>query len=203
VVGTAAGGEAIGGGRIGIFGGTFDPPHIGHLIVAQDAWAALGLDRVLFVPAAAPPHKADRVITPAALRLELLRAAVAGDPRFEVSDLELRRAGPSYTVDTLRELHRLYPGTELFFLLGVDQFRDLHTWREPAEVARLATLVVVARGGEPVEPRPDLSYRLLEATRIDISATAIRERVRMGDPIRYLVPDGVAAAIGREGLYRV
>jgi nicotinate-nucleotide adenylyltransferase len=187
--------------RIGIFGGTFDPPHIGHLIVAQDAWAALGLDRVVFMPAAVPPHKADLAITPAALRLEMIRAAVAGDPRFEVSDLELRRAGPSYTVDTLRELRARDPEVALFFLLGVDQFRDLHLWREPEELARLATLVVVSRGGEAVTTKPGLPHRLLEVTRIDLSATALRARVAAGEPIRYLVPEAVAAVIGREGLY--
>lgn len=197
--------DAAGGGvRIGVFGGTFDPPHLGHLIVAQDAWLALGLERVVFVPAASPPHKAHRVITPAALRLELLRAAVAGDPRFEVSDLELRRAGPSYTVDTLRELRGAYPGASLYFLMGVDQFRELHTWREPEEVARLARLVVIGRGGESggLPATGDFPHLLLEATRIDLSATEIRARVAAGEPIRYLVPAAVEALIEREGLYR-
>lgn len=187
--------------RLGVFGGTFDPPHLGHLIVAQDAWSALGLDRLLFVPAAAPPHKVDRAITPARLRLEMLRAALAGDPRFEAEDLELRRAGPSYTVDTLRELRTRYPAAELFFLLGTDQFRELHTWREPAEIARLARLVVLSRGGEEVEARVDFPHQRLQVTRIDLSATEVRARVAEGRPIRYLVPEGVTDVIGREGLY--
>jgi nicotinate-nucleotide adenylyltransferase len=190
--------------RIGVFGGTFDPPHLGHLIVAQDVWVALGLDRVVFVPAAVPPHKAHREITPGAVRLELLRAAVAGDPRFEVSDLELRRAGPSYTVDTLRELQERHPAASLYFLLGVDQFRELHGWRDPEGVARLARLVVIARDGESAEDAvaARFPHLVVPTTRIDLSATAIRARVAAGEPIRYLVPDGVAAIIGREGLYR-
>lgn len=192
------------GPRIGIFGGTFDPPHLGHLIVAQDALVALGLERVLFIPAAVPPHKIQREITPAALRLELLRAAVAGDPRFEVSDLELRRAGPSYTVDTLRELQERHPAASLYFLLGVDQFRELHGWREPEAISRLATLAVIGREGELGEGAvaTRFPHRMVAATRIDISATAVRARVAAGEPIRYLVPERVAAVIEREGLYR-
>jgi nicotinate-nucleotide adenylyltransferase len=170
--------------------------------VAQDALVALGLDRILFVPAAAPPHKRGWPITPAALRLEMLRAAVAGDPRFEVSDLELRRAGPSFTVDTLRELHAEDRAGELFFLLGADQFREFDTWRESREIARLARLVVLTRDGAALEPRPEVPHQLLEVTRIGISATALRTRVAAGEPIRYLVPDSVAEVIEREGLYR-
>lgn len=187
--------------RLGIFGGTFDPPHIGHLIVAQDAWSVLGLDRILFIPAASPPHKTDRVITPAALRLEMLRAALAGDPRFEVADLELRREGPSYTVDTLRELRARYPAASLFFLLGTDQFRELHTWREPEEIAQLARLVVLSRGGSEAGAGSEFPHQYLQVTRIDVSATEIRARVAAGKPIRYLVPKGVEEVIGREGLY--
>lgn len=189
--------------KLGIFGGTFDPPHIGHLIVAQDAWAALRLDRLLFMLANVPPHKRGRVAAPAAARLALLEAAVAGDPRFEASDLELRRAGTSYTVDTLRELHAQFPAAELFFLMGVDQFRDLHTWREPEAIARLATVVVLSRTGvEVAQPRLDVRHITLPVTRIDISATEVRRRVSAGEPIRYLVPPAVEAIIEREGLYR-
>lgn len=189
--------------RLGIFGGTFDPPHVGHLIVAQDAWAALDLDRVLFVPAASPPHKVGRVRTPAELRLEMVRAATAGDERFEVDELELRREGPSYTVDTLRELRERDPGAALFFLLGADQFRGFAEWREPEEIARLARLVVLSRSGqESVAPPIDAPRHELGVTRIDVSATEIRRRVAAGEPIRYLVPPAVEAIIQREGLYR-
>lgn len=189
--------------RIGIFGGTFDPPHVGHLIAAQDAYSALGLDRLLFVPAAVPPHKQGVVSTPAEARLEMLRAAVAGDPRFEVDDVELRRPGPSYTVDTLRELRRRDPSAALTLLMGVDQFRDLHTWREPLEIARLAEVVVLTRAGVADVGTPlDIPYRLVPVTRVDLSATEIRRRVAAGEPIRYLVPAAVESIIVREGFYR-
>lgn len=187
--------------RTGVFGGTFDPPHLGHLIVAGDAHAALGLDRVMFIPAAVPPHKRVTVRASAEHRLAMVRAAIRGDDRFEVDDLELRRAGPSYTVDTLRALLARRPGGELFFLLGVDALREIGTWKAPGEVARLATLVALSREGEgggcdsryPVHP--------VRVTRIDISATEVRRRVGAGEPIRYLVPDAVREIIRREGLY--
>lgn len=188
--------------RIGVLGGTFDPPHTGHLIVAQDAWAALGLERVLFIPAAVPPHKRGRVVAPAAARHAMLAAATADDPRFGVCDIELRRAGPSYTVDTLRELRAKDPDGSLFFLMGADQFREFHTWREPHEIARLAEVVVLSRAGDgAVVSGADIPVRRLAVTRIDISATEIRRRVAAGEPIRYLVPPAVEAIIRREGLY--
>lgn len=186
--------------RLGVFGGTFDPPHTGHLIVAQDAWSALGLDRVIFVPAAEPPHKVGMPITPGPIRLELVRAAVGGDERFEVSDLELRRAGPSYTVDTLRALRAGDPPPELFLLIGADQVREFDNWRAPDEILRLATVVGFMRGGEAPVARPGI--RWIRVTRIDLSATEIRRRVAAGEPIRYLVPPAVEAIIRREGLYR-
>lgn len=186
-----------------MFGGTFDPPHIGHLIVAQDALAALELDRVVFMPAAVPPHKRGRQVTPAETRLKLLRAATADDPRFEVSTLELRRAGPSYTVDTLRELRERDPEGALFFLMGADQFRLFHSWRAPDEIARLAELAILTREGqERFEPAVDVPHRWLSVTRIDVSATELRRRVAAGLPIRYLVPRAVEELILAEGLYR-
>ncbi len=189
--------------RLGIFGGTFDPPHLGHLIVAQDACSALRLDGVLFVLAASPPHKQGRAHTPAAVRLEMLDAATAGDPRLRTSDVELRRDGPSYTVDTLRQLAADNPAAELFLLIGADQAREFGTWREPDEIARLATVVALSREGEAAPPEPDRPWmRWLPVTRIDISATDIRRRVAAGEPIRYLVPSAVDTIIRREGLYR-
>lgn len=196
--------------RVGILGGTFDPPHVGHLAVAQDAWSRIPLDRVLFVPAAVPPHKVGAVSTPAELRLEMVRAAIAGNDRFEASDIELGRSGPSYTVDTLRELTKRQPAAELFLLLGADQFRELATWRDPAAISRLATLVLIPRGeGDSTaaltaarDALPeDARVTALEATRIDVSSTAIRRRRAGGEPIRYLVPDDVLRVIEREGLY--
>ena len=187
--------------RLGVFGGTFDPPHLGHLIVASEAHAALGLERLLFVPAAEPPHKQGRVCTPAELRLQMVRAATAGDARFEVSDLELRRSGASYTVDTLRVLRERYAGAELLLLLGADQAREMLTWREPQQIARLARLVVLAREGEAPALPAGLPSQPLVTTRIDLSASAVRRRVRAGLPIRYLVPDAVRELVEREKLY--
>jgi len=186
--------------RLGVFGGTFDPPHIGHLIVAQDAWSALGLDQVLFIPAAEPPHKLDRTITPAPLRLAMLRAAIGTDERFAISDLELRRGGPSYTVDTLRELGSLHRDAELFLLIGADQLREFESWREPEEIRKLATVVGFARGGDDLDAGG--AARSIQVTRVDVSATEIRRRVADGEPIRYLVPSGVEEIIRREQLYR-
>lgn len=185
--------------RIGVFGGTFDPPHIGHLLVAQEVHHRLALDRVLWVPAAIPPHKQDQRITPAGLRLEMVAAAIAGDDRFRLCDLEVKRQGPSYTVDTLRALRADSPADELFLILGADQLRELATWREPGEVRRLATLVGFARAGEA--PPEMEGVRRVEVPRVDISSTEARRRVGAGDPVTYLVPPGVAAVIVREALY--
>jgi nicotinate-nucleotide adenylyltransferase len=189
-------------GRIGIFGGTYDPPHLGHLIVASEVCGALDLDRLLLIPAASPPHKRGRVHASAEQRLEMVRLAAEGDDRFLVSDLELRRSGASYTVDTLRELTQRHPGAQLFLTVGVDQLREFGTWREPEEIARLARLGVVERAGERV-PR-EFGYPVHEVPipRIDISATEVRRRVRVGESIRYLVPEPVREYIAREGLYR-
>ncbi len=189
--------------RLAVFGGTFDPPHLGHLIVAQDACLALALDRVLFVPAHIPPHKRESQLTPAPLRLEMLRAAVEDNPAFAVSTLELDRPGPSFTVDTLRALRDGSPGAELFLLLGADQVRELHAWRSPEELARLARLVVFSRAGEAPETRLPVACTELPVTRIDISATEIRRRVAEAQPVHYLVPAAVERIIAREGLYRI
>ena len=189
--------------KIGIFGGTFDPPHIGHLIAAQDACVQLALDRVLFVPAGQPPHKLDQKVSPPELRLEMLMAALADDERFQVSQVELRRAGPSYMVDTLRELRRDFSGDDLFLLLGADQVRELHTWREPEEVARLAHIVLISRTGVVAVPQLQvLVGQSIEVTRIDVSATQIRNRIAAGQSIRYLVPAAVEQIIHRRGLYQ-
>jgi nicotinate-nucleotide adenylyltransferase len=189
---------------LGILGGTFDPPHIGHLIAAQDVRTALSLGRVLFVPAAEPPHKRGQAVTPAALRLAMLRAAVADVDGFDVSDIELRREGPSYSVDTLRQLRASNPETRLFFIIGADQFRELHTWHAPEEVARLARLVVMDRGNltpENMASPLDVEYETVRVTRVDVSSTLLRGRVKANEPIRFLVPAAVEEIIRREGLY--
>ncbi|HSR43042.1 MAG TPA: nicotinate-nucleotide adenylyltransferase [Longimicrobiales bacterium] len=192
------------GKRIALFGGTFDPPHFGHLVVAQDVVETLELDALYFVPAGTPPHKRDEPMSSARLRLEMVRAAVRDDLRLHASAIEVRREGPSYTVDTLRELEGRPGSGRLFFVMGVDQFAELHTWKEPAEVARLSRLVVITREGddpEGVDPGVDVDYDFVPVTRIDISSTRIRERVREGRPIRYLVPEAVRRIIERERLY--
>jgi nicotinate-nucleotide adenylyltransferase len=188
--------------RIGILGGTFDPPHVGHLVMASEACEALGLQRVLWIPSAEHPFKRGQVRTPAETRLALVRAAIQGDPRFEACDLELRRQGPSYTVDTLRELTGLHPGAELYLLVGADVVREMPDWREPHEVVRLARLAAVTREGSGLPEGLPLPATPVPVTRMDVSATEIRRRVAAGQTIRYLVPEPVRALIESAGLYR-
>lgn len=185
--------------RLGVYGGAFDPPHLGHLVAASDACDALGLDRLLWVPSAVHPLKA--VGTAASVRLEMVRGAIAGDPRFDADDLELRRTGPSYTVETLRELRAREPRAELFFLTGADNLADLPRWREPDEIARLATLAVVSRAGESLPVGGPYPAIAVTVTRLDVSSTEIRRRVAAGQSIRYLVPEAVRAIVARERLY--
>jgi len=197
--------------RIGILGGSFNPPHLAHLVCASEAAAQLDLDRVLLTPVAAPPHKdADR--DPGAQeRLELCRLAIAGDDRLGVCDIEVRRGGPSYTVDTLRELHARDPEDDLTFIVGGDIALGLPSWHEPEAVLGLARLAVAERSGAG---RKDVAARLVERfadasppvffdmPRLDISSSQIRRRIAEGRPIRYLVPDPVAEHIARGRLYR-
>jgi len=187
--------------KVGVFGGTFDPPHTGHLIVAQDAAMALGLDRVLFVPAARPPHKQDIVVSPATVRARMLELALAGDDRFSMDTLELDRTGPSYTVDTLVQLRDRMPDVQWSLLLGADQYAELDSWREPERIRTLAEIAVLMRAGN-IGGTLGHGVVSVQVTRIDISATAIRSRVAAGLPIRYLVPPAVEAFIEENGLYR-
>ncbi len=196
--------------RIGILGGTFNPPHLGHLVCAQESHRELALDRVLFIPAATPPHKPVEAEPGAEHRLELCRLAIDGDQRFAVSDLELRRAGPSYTVDTLKELSVQSPTNELFLILGGDIAAGLPQWREPERVLELATVAIAQRRGTArgtVQKALDQlkggdRARFFAMPRIGISSTMVRRRVRAGQPIRYFVPDGVLEYIETHGLYR-
>ena len=185
--------------RLGLFGGTFDPPHLGHLIVAQDVVEVLSLDRLLFIPAGRPPHKTDRRISPAAIRLKMVQEIVAGNEAFGVSDVEVNRGGPSYTVDTLRYYRDLHPGADIFFVLGADQAAAFQAWQEPEEVAALANLVVMDRAGTGVPPG---GFASVPVTRVDISATEIRRRVRRDRSIRYMVPESVRQIIEEHRLYR-
>lgn len=191
--------------RLGLFGGTFDPLHVGHLIVAQDAIAALRLDRVLLIPAGIPPHKAGMAVTPGDARLEMLRLATRDDHRFSVETLELERDGPSYSVDTAQALRERYPDDELFLLIGADQYREIATWREPARLAGLVRIGVLARAGlgevVATEGTP-VEAVSVPVTRVDISSTSIRQRVKTGQSVRYLVPAVVEEYIGKHKLYR-
>jgi nicotinate-nucleotide adenylyltransferase len=195
--------------RLGILGGTFNPPHLGHLVCAQEAYLQLELSRVLLMPARIPPHKAVDDEPGPEHRLELCRRAVDDDPRFAVSDLEMRREGPSYTVDTLEELHSQDPDTELFLIVGGDVAAGLPRWHEPERVLSLATLAIAKRRGTPRASIEDALRTLPGGERarffampgIAFSSTMVRDRVRSGQPIRYIVPDGVATYINDHGLY--
>jgi nicotinate-nucleotide adenylyltransferase len=188
--------------RIGILGGTFDPPHVGHLLAASDAFESLTLDRVLFIPAAGQPLKAAIVASPAD-RLAMTERLVGDDPRFAVDPIEIERGGLSFTIDTLRALHERWKadkGLALVLLLGADAAATLPQWREPAEVARLAEIVVLRRGagsGAPVG-----IGKVIDTRRVDVSSTEIRARVRAGQSIRGFVPEPVAAYIEGRRLYR-
>ncbi len=195
--------------RLGILGGTFNPPHLGHLICAQEAYRHLRLDRVMLIPARVPPHKPVDEEPGAEQRLALCRMAVQDDERFEVSALEIERPGPSYTVDTLEELNSRASDTELFLIVGGDIAAGLPRWREPERVVSLASLAVAQREGTERESIDAALAKVRGAERatffpmptISISSSAIRERARTGEPIRYLVPDAVAGYIREHGLY--
>ncbi|MCS7166211.1 MAG: nicotinate-nucleotide adenylyltransferase [Gemmatales bacterium] len=190
--------------RIGIFGGTFDPVHLGHLIIAEQAREQAQLHQVWFVPACQPPHKLDLNLTHFEHRYQMLRMAVAGHDAFVVSDVERRLPTPNYTVQTLRHLHQQHPGEEWFLLLGGDSVVEFPSWYQPEVIAQLAQLLVVARPGYPVAEDLVRQYRaqLVAAPMIEISSTDIRQRVRQGRSIRYLVPRAVECYILEHRLYR-
>jgi len=212
--------------RLGVFGGTFNPVHIGHLRAAEEVAEKFELDRVLFVPSANPPHKTVRGLAPAAHRLAMVRLAIAGNPRFRASDLELRRKGRSYSVDTLRTLReRIGQRADLYFILGVDAFRDIHTWHQYEQLFWLAHFVVISRPPQEAQPRKSLlpvavrarfcyrrserglvndgGYRIhfQDVTALDISSSDIRARAARGASLRYLVPPSVCQYIARHRLY--
>ncbi|MGQ9735848.1 MAG: nicotinate-nucleotide adenylyltransferase [Thermaceae bacterium] len=185
--------------RLGLFGGSFDPIHMGHLLAASEAAEVLGLDRVLFVTAARPPHK-----TPVASpedRYTMVLLATLGDERFEASRLELDRPGPSYTVDTLRMAQALYPGADLFFITGADAYRDVLSWKEGRRLADYAQLVAVSRPGY-ARPGLPVPVRWLEVPEYGVSSSLIRARLSEGKSIRYLVPHLVEVYFEKKRLYR-
>jgi nicotinate-nucleotide adenylyltransferase len=188
----------------GLLGGTFDPIHIAHLVMADQAVAQFGLARLVFVPAARPPHKGDGAVARFEDRLEMARRAVAGHPRLTVSDIEARREGPSYTIDTVRALAGAFPGETLYFVAGSDSLAQLGGWRLPDDLLAECRFVVAPRPGFSIESA-DARFRdrvlLLDAPLLDVSSSDIRGRVRRGASIRYLVPDGVEAFIREKNLY--
>jgi len=198
--------------KIGILGGTFDPVHIGHMAMAEEARRRLELDEVLFIPAGRPWLKVDKHISPARHRVNMVSLAINGRPYLRLSKMEIERAGPTYTVDTIAQLKsQMGADDELYFILGWDNLEDLPRWKEPARLISLCRLVAVPRAGSPV-PDPDaleaavpgLSKRLimLDKPEIDISASVIRQRVSRGLSIEHLVPEAVAGYIEEQGLYR-
>lgn len=186
--------------RLGIFGGTFDPPHLGHWLAAVDAAEALTLDQVVWIPAAQQPFKTEGGASAAEHRLAMAQLAVRGDSRFSVDALELERGGLSFMVDTLRAFRERYPAAALFLLLGNDAAALLPKWREPEAIRALANVVVLTRGGDGESVPTGL--QTLSTRRVDISATEVRARVAAGRSIRGFVPDAVAEYIAAHGLYR-
>jgi len=188
--------------RIGLFGGTFDPVHLGHLLVAQAAYEELELSRLFFIPAAQSPFKPESNPAPAAARLRLLRLALAGQSQYEVDEQEIRRGGMSFTIETVRDYVARYPGTELFYLIGADQVEQLEKWRSAEELARLVQFAVIPRSGATmVTERPPFRLRMLQGFPVGIASSQIRARVRAGLPIQPLVPAAVAEAIRNSRLY--
>lgn len=185
--------------NLGVLGGTFDPIHVGHLAAAHAAIECEDLDLVLFIPTGVPPHRG-RTLASARDRLEMCRLAIAGEQRFEVSDLEVRRGGASYTVDTLRELKKIHPSDNLFLILGWDAAKLFSTWREPDEVRRMAKLIIVTRPGSGVPTAT--SDIVCERPTPDISASELRDDIARGEPVGDCLPPAVERYIAERGLYR-
>jgi nicotinate-nucleotide adenylyltransferase len=185
----------------GILGGTFDPPHLGHWLAATDAFEALALDHLMFVPAGMQPLKGNRAGATPTQRLRMVELMAQGDRRFGVNPIEVRRAGPSYTIETLECLAAEAPSVQRFLIVGADVLRSLSEWRDPQGIARLATIVVLQRGSTSVETGV-VPTMAVESRRVDISSTEIRDRVRGGRSIRGFVPDAVADFIVSEKLYQ-
>ena len=191
--------------RIGIFGGSFNPPHVAHLIGAEIAREVLELDTIIFMPASVPPHKQKMRLPDPRLRLTMVEAAIKDNPCFETSDIELNREGPSYTVDTLRELKRQHPDAQLVLIIGMDNLEIFHSWRSSEEILSLAELGVMVRPGYSKEKvREELlsHVRFVEIPLMEISGTEIRKRIESGRSVRYMVTDPVMKIIEEASLYK-
>ena len=191
--------------KLGVLGGTFDPIHMGHLVLAEQVREKFQLEQVIFIPSASPPHKTEQKLSLAEDRLKMTQLAVDGNPYFSVSDIELKRDGLSYTVETLRELKELYKNSEIYFLTGSDVLDEITTWKNPEEVYKLAKIVIGIRPGfDKFNPEDHFAKKsiIVDITGMDISSTQIREKVRKGESIKYLVPSKVEEYIKKKNLYK-
>ena len=186
--------------KLGILGGSFNPIHLGHLILAQEARESLGLEKVLFVPCALPPHKSEEDLLEASHRLEIVRLAIQGNPHFEVSDIEVRRGEVSYSIDTIRILRNEFPSAAFYFLIGSDALQGLCRWKQIEELQSLCHFVMAGRPRFPAQDLPEELLRL-SMPEIDISSREIRRRLREGRSIRYLVPESVRDYLEKKRLY--
>lgn len=206
--------ENISRQRIGLYGGTFDPIHVGHLLIAEQVREQLQLDQVRFIPAATAPHKLEHAAADGKQRLEMVELAISGNPHFVADDRELQRGGTSYTVDTLASVQAELPQADLVFIMGSDSLDELHTWREPERICQLAFVAVVARGGHPApdvsqltrylpaQQRAQAAEHVIPMPQIEISASDIRQRLAVGRSVRYQLHPAVEAYIAAQQLYR-
>jgi len=187
--------------KLGILGGTFDPPHVGHLILAQSALEKFQLDKILFMPAARQPHKQNKEVTSAEIRLALLKLAIKNNSRFEISEIEIKRPGLSYTCDTLKELSNIYARSQFYLIVGGDNITDIETWKHPEQIFSMAKVIAATRpnskpGGFHID-----KIDIFDSPQIDISSTMIRKLVKNGRSIKYLVPDEIEKYIIDNNLY--
>jgi nicotinate-nucleotide adenylyltransferase len=191
--------------KIGILGGTFDPIHLGHLVLAEQVKEKLQLDQVIFMPSASPPHKTKRKLSSAKDRFQMTKLALENNPTFLVSDIELNRGGLSYTVDTLKQLKKQYPDSEIYFLTGSDVLNEIQTWKDPEQIYKLVKVVIAIRPGfDSFDSKNHFAKKsiIVPITGIDISSTQIRERVKKKQSIKYLVPAKVEEYIKKKKLYQ-
>lgn len=197
--------------NIGIFGGTFNPVHIGHLIAAQEVANQTGLDKIIFMPVGDPPHKRNSEVILPKHRLEMVKLAIENNDKFEICDIEIKRKGKTYTYDTLKELHNIYDDSEIFLIIGFDALRDIDSWKKVSDVFGMAQFIVVNRGNmesemlEEIENKRekyDADIRIVSIPDIEVSSTDIRRRAQEGESIKYLVPDNVIEYMQSKNLYR-
>ncbi|MFI5252429.1 MAG: nicotinate-nucleotide adenylyltransferase [Bacteroidota bacterium] len=191
--------------KIGIFGGTFNPPHMGHLIVCESILTQEKLHKIIFIPAAISPHKRDRNLAPADHRYQMTKLAIHDNPHFEVSDIEIRRGGISYTIDTLESLCSIYPRTDFSLIIGIDNWADFNKWKNPNEIMSVADILVMNRPGFPTakfEYNSNKRVKFIDVPNIGISGTMVRIHVKSGKSIKYLVPQNVEKFIFEHSLYR-